>query len=81
VRGLYGNGTNVNKHNAENKGANPRDHSHQRYHFLRHAHRNWRVWVGLILMLAMILVYIFTMDLSWRPGHSSGARMPAANAP
>ena len=76
-----GNGMSAIKHDAENKGAHPRDHVHPRFHFLRHAHQDWRVWVAIVLMLAMILVYVFTMDLSWRPRNPTGQRMPAVSGP
>jgi hypothetical protein len=31
------------------------------------AHRDWRVWVGVVLMLACMIIYLMTGDLSWRP--------------
>ena len=52
----------------ESDGSNPRDHVHPRHHFLKHAHRDWRVWIAVVLMLAMILVYVFTNNLSLQPG-------------
>ena len=59
----------------ESDGSNPRDHVHPRHHFLKHAHRDWRVWIAVVVMLAMILVYVFTNNLSLQPG------MPAAVQP
>jgi hypothetical protein len=69
------------KHNAENQGAKLRDHAHRRGPFWKRAHRDWRVWLVVLLMLLMMFVYVRTEDLSWRPGQSSGPRMPAANLP
>jgi hypothetical protein len=69
------------KHNAENKGANPRDLVRPHRHFWKNAHRDWRVWIAVTLMLAMILVYVFTNDFSLAPGKRIIQQMPANNAP
>jgi hypothetical protein len=31
------------------------------------AHRDWRFYAVVLLMLGAISTYVFTMDLSWRP--------------
>jgi hypothetical protein len=31
------------------------------------AHRDWRVWIGVILMLAAMITYLMTNDLAWGP--------------
>jgi hypothetical protein len=31
------------------------------------AHRDWRVWLGVILMLAAMTIYLMTNDLAWGP--------------
>jgi len=69
------------KHNVESEGAKPRDHDHPRHHFWKTAHRDWRVWVAVMLMLAMILVYVMTDNLSLRPGNHAIQQTPAANSP
>jgi hypothetical protein len=70
------------KHNSENQGAKLRDHTHTHRPFLRHAHRDWRVWTVVVLMLALMLVYVLTDDLSLRPAASHSApRMPANVGP
>ncbi|HWE03613.1 MAG TPA: hypothetical protein VG326_14505 [Tepidisphaeraceae bacterium] len=69
------------KHDVESEGAKARDHEHARHHFWKHAHRDWRVWVAVALMLAMIFVYVVTDNLSLRPGKSANAPTPAVNAP
>ena len=71
----------ANKHGSESQGAKPRDHAHPRHHFLKHAHRDWRVWIGAVLMLALILVYVMTDSLSLRPGKRAKQPVPAVNAP
>jgi hypothetical protein len=30
-------------------------------------HHDWRMWVGLVLMLAAITIYILSEDLAWLP--------------
>ena len=40
-------------------------HDHRPY--WTRAHRDWRVWVGVVLMLAAMMVYLMTNDLAWRP--------------
>jgi hypothetical protein len=59
---------NGNKHAVESEGAKARDHAHARHHFWKHAHRDWRVWTVVMLMLAMMGVYVITNNLSLRPG-------------
>ena len=72
---------NDSRHNVESQGIKPRDHEHPRHHFWKRAHRDWRVWVVVLLMLALIGVYVMTDSLSLRPGRSAGQPTPAANAP
>jgi hypothetical protein len=31
------------------------------------AHRDWRVWVGVVVMLAAMIIYVMSMDLAFRP--------------
>ena len=63
---------------SESEGAKPRDHLHPRHHFWRHAHRDWRVWCAVMLMLAMMVVYVMTNNLSLRPGKRPVAPTPEA---
>ena len=37
------------------------------------AHRDWRFWAVVCLMLLAMATYVFTNDLAWRPG---GLRRP-----
>jgi hypothetical protein len=41
------------------------DHAHRPY--WQRAHRDWRVWVGVVLMLAAMMIYLMSDDLAWRP--------------
>jgi hypothetical protein len=49
--------------------------SHRPY--WKRAHRDWRIWFGVILMLAAMLAYLATGDLRWRiqaqPSHPVSA--------
>ena len=71
----------ANKHSVESEGAKPRDHDHPRHHFWKHAHRDWRVWIAVMVMLAAILVYVMTDSLSLRPGKRAIQPTPEAVAP
>lgn len=33
----------------------------------RHIHHSPLFWVGIVLCLAAIMIYVFSDDLSWRP--------------
>ena len=69
------------KHSVENEGAKPRDHVHPLHHFWKHAHRDWRVWIAVVLMLVAILAYLMTDSLSLRPGKRAVQPTPEAIAP
>jgi hypothetical protein len=69
------------KHNIELQGAKPRDHAHPRHSIWRHPHRDWRAWLAVGLMLAMILVYVFSDDLAFSPWHRTRQPTPAISAP
>ena len=36
------------------------------------AHRDWRFWAGIALMLAMMFAYISMNNLAWWPSRSAG---------
>jgi hypothetical protein len=42
------------------------------------AHRDWRVWIGVVLMLICMVIYLMTGDLRWRPGRQPQPPVPAA---
>ena len=71
----------ANKSDVESEGTKPRDHEHPRHHFWKHAHTDWRVWIVVILMIALMFVYVFTDSLSLRPNKTAGQPTPALNAP
>ena len=52
-------------------------HEHRPY--WKRAHHDWRFWVALVLMLAAMLIYVMTDDLSIVPSiHTRAA--PASNS-
>jgi hypothetical protein len=40
---------------------------HQGRPYWTRAHRDWRVWVGVVLMIACMIIYLMTGDLSGWP--------------
>ena len=40
---------------------------HEHHPYWKRAHRDWRFWVALALMLAAMLIYVMTDDLSIVP--------------
>jgi hypothetical protein len=42
------------------------------------AHRDWRVWVGVVLMLAAMMIYLMTNDLAWGPHRQPQAPLSGA---
>jgi hypothetical protein len=40
---------------------------HQGRPYWTRAHRDWRVWVGVVLMIAAMIIYLMTDDLALRP--------------
>ncbi len=44
-------------------------------------HKDWRMWVVVVLMLVAIGTYVMTMDEAVRPAGTVGQPMPAATSP
>ena len=42
-------------------------HHHHRPPYWKRAHRDWWFWVGLVLMLAAISIYVLSDDLTFLP--------------
>jgi hypothetical protein len=66
----------------------PTGHSPDNVHrshrpYWKRAHRDWRIWIGVIVMLAAMLVYLASGDLRWRiqaqPQSSQPISAPAGN--
>jgi hypothetical protein len=71
----------MGKHDKESQGAKARDHVHPDRPYWRRAHRDWRVWIVVVLMVGLVLVYVMSGDLSSRAGKRPIQATPAANAP
>ena len=48
--------------------------------YWRRMHRDWRFWVGAILMAAALSVYVLSGDLAWVPNGHRQQAMPASSA-
>jgi len=35
--------------------------------YWKRAHTDWRFWIGVLLMLAAMIVYVLSDDLAWQP--------------
>ena len=57
-----------NKHSHHQYGGRDHNNVHhgQRPYWTR-AHRDWKFWVALSLMLAAMVIYVMSEDLSFRP--------------
>ncbi|MEO6940450.1 MAG: hypothetical protein ABI444_09970 [Candidatus Kapaibacterium sp.] len=47
----------------------------------RRIHHDWRFWVGLVLILAAMVIYIMSQDLSMRPHGKLQPPVPENVAP
>ena len=48
-------------------GSNSVSVHHDRGPYWRRAHRDWRIWVGVLVMLAAMMIYVLSENLAWRP--------------
>jgi hypothetical protein len=58
-------------HHGRSGGENPR----------RQFHKDWRVWIGVVLILAAMAVYVLTNDERLRPGRAPQQAVPEAPGP
>jgi hypothetical protein len=68
--------------------SNERHHSHrgsesdgvQKEHrpYWTRAHKDWRFWLALILMIVAMGIYVMSEDLSMRPGSRPQEQVPAS---
>jgi hypothetical protein len=55
-------------HNHGNEGSEgPRVVHHEPRPYWKRAHHDWRFWLGLVLMLAAISIYVLSENLSFLP--------------
>ena len=46
--------------------------------YWRRMHRDWRFWIGAVLMAAALSVYVLSGDLAWVPNVHRQSAMPAS---
>lgn len=52
----------MTKHHHNHVGSLKHAHRANQEPHRRRIHKDWRLWVAIILMLAAILIYVFTLD-------------------
>ena len=60
-------------------GANGGNLQHSERPYWKRAHRDWRIWVLVLLMLVCMGIYLMTGDLRWGFGGSPRPMTPIAN--
>jgi len=50
-----------------NGNTNSESVAHGHHPYWRRAHRDWRIWFGVVLMLVAMMNYLMTDDLAWQP--------------
>jgi hypothetical protein len=50
-----------------NHGTDPHRVHHHHVPYWKRAHTDWRFWIGVILMLGAMIVYVMSLDLRWQP--------------
>ena len=56
----------MSKH-SHNRGSDLGHPHHGHVPYWKRAHTDWRFWIGVLLMLAAMIVYVLSDDLAWRP--------------
>ena len=66
------------KHNNHgNEGSNGNRSHHDYRPYWKRAHRDWRLYVVVFLMLAAMIIYMMTNDLAWGPDRQPEQPVPA----
>ena len=60
------------------EGTNATNPQHTHRPYWKRAHRDWRMWVLVLLMLACMGIYVMTGDLRWRFNGPPRQMTPAA---
>jgi hypothetical protein len=66
------------KHNHSSSSEHEHHHEHRHGPLWRRLHRDWRVWLAVVLMLAAMFAYVMSNDESLQPGGQVRQSMPAA---
>ena len=54
----------------------PHPHHSEKHPYWKRAHRDWKAWVAVILMLAAMWAYLRSNDLSVQPGGQKQQTVP-----
>ena len=68
----------MSTHGNEHHGPHHGNDEHKPTPGWKRVHHSWIFWVGVVLTLAALLVYVMSMDLAWRP--RVHAQRPQASA-
>jgi uncharacterized integral membrane protein len=52
------------------------EHGHDRGPYWKRAHRDWKLWIAVVIMLLAMVIYIRSNDLSVRPQGQLQQRTP-----
>jgi ABC-type Zn2+ transport system substrate-binding protein/surface adhesin len=67
------------KHKHSSESEHQHDHAHRHGPFWKRLHRDWRLWVAVLLMLSAMAVYVMSDDESLQPGAAQQKSVPAAD--
>jgi hypothetical protein len=57
----------MGKHGHQHHGAHDSGAGHESAPYWKRVHHSWIFWVGAVLTFSAIVIYVMSMDLSWRP--------------
>jgi hypothetical protein len=57
----------MNDHNHQGHGSDHGSIHESHLPYWKRMHRDWRLWVGVVLMLAAIIIYVVSEDFAWLP--------------
>jgi hypothetical protein len=71
---------NDHKHGHHPHGEQDRDDVHRDHRpYWKRAHRDWRLWGAVLVMLVAMTIYVMSNDLAWWP--RGPAQQPQSGAP
>ncbi len=68
-------------HDIEILLSDPQDHAQPPRPDWKRAHRDWRAWFAMLLMLGMMVIYVVTDSSASSPDTSDGQPVPEIHAP
>lgn len=66
---------------GQHDGGQHREGSHPRGQGRNRLHHHWYFWVGMLLMVAALVIYIMTEDLAWVPGSQPSQPLTGVERP